>query len=82
MHHPLEYAFPHPLPELGRSEHLDVRHPGKNPTGEFLAPGGREAHFQTAVPLLEKYSPVPLIEWQRDKAKVSRRSSARLRASR
>ena len=50
----LTYPLPHPVPELARGEHLDVRHPGKNPPGEFLTPGGREAHFQTAVPPLAK----------------------------
>ena len=27
----LTHPFPHPVLELGRSEHLDVRHPGQNP---------------------------------------------------
>src|ERR1041384_952051 len=40
------------LPELARSEHLDVRHPGENPARQFLAAGSMQAEFQSAVPAL------------------------------
>jgi len=48
----LTHPLPHPVPELGRSEHLDVRHPGENPARQFLATGGLQAELQRAVPAL------------------------------
>jgi hypothetical protein len=48
----LTHSFPHPVPELARSEHLDVRHPGENPARHFLATGGLQAELQRAVPAL------------------------------
>jgi hypothetical protein len=36
----LMHPLPRPVPELARSEHLDVRHPGENPVCQFLAAGG------------------------------------------
>ena|ERR1041384_3609403 len=44
----------HALPELARSEHLDVRHPGENPARQFLATGSLQAEFQSAVPVLAR----------------------------
>ena len=56
MTHPL----PHAVPELARSEHLDVRHPGENPARQFLATGGLQAELQRAVPTLPQcLAPVP-----------------------
>jgi hypothetical protein len=48
----LTHPLPHPVPELARSEHLDVRHPGENPARQFLATGGLQAELQRAVPAL------------------------------
>ena len=48
----LTHPLPHPVPELARSEHLDVRHPGENPAPQFRATGGLQAELQRAVPAL------------------------------
>ena len=41
----LTHPLPHPVPELARSKHLDVRHPGENPARQFLATGGLQAEL-------------------------------------
>src|ERR1019366_7403197 len=48
----LTHPLPHPVPELARSEHLDMRQPGENPARQFLATGGLQAELQRAVPAL------------------------------
>src|ERR1035441_4580591 len=48
----LTHPLPHPVPELARSEHLDVRHPRENPARQFLATGGLQAELHGAVPAL------------------------------
>jgi hypothetical protein len=41
----LAHPLPHPLPELARSQHLNVRHPGENPARPLLATGGLPAEL-------------------------------------
>jgi hypothetical protein len=53
----LTHPLPHPVPELARSEHLDVRHPGENPARQFLATGDLQAELQRAVPALPQCLP-------------------------
>jgi hypothetical protein len=43
------HPLPHPVPELARSEHLDVRHPGENPARQFLATGGLQAQLASTA---------------------------------
>jgi hypothetical protein len=51
----LTHPLPHPVPELARCQHLDVRHPGENPARQFLATRGLQAELQRAVPALPQF---------------------------
>ena len=64
----LTHPLPHPVPELARSQHLDVRHPRENPPRQFLATGRLQSELQPAATTLPQFLARvahPFADWSR-----------------